>query len=487
MNMTLQVRLQLAAAAVLALLLMPVVQAATPKANAEMPITTSSREAKALFQQARDKVDNLENEAAAPLLDQAIQKDPGFAMAYAYRAFTGGGFNVLRENLDKAASLADKVSAGERLWIMARQAQADGKPARAPIDELLKLHPTDKRVAQLAGSDRGTFADGLPAALEHYRKAVALDTQFASAYNQIGYTHSRLGDYVAAENAFKSYIALRSGSPNPYDSYAELLMRMGRFDDSIAQYQKALEKDPGFTSALAGIGHNHQFKGDSARARESYQRQFDQAANLSGKTSALSWTTASYVHEGKLAEALQALERQRAFAVKEKLIPNAIGTHEQAASILGESGDLAGSAGQVELASRMLEASALPVATKDAIRLRLMLARARTLIAVHEFEAAGALIERCRTAVESSGSPGETHALESVLARWELEQGRHDKALAHFANADPENSYDIFYTALTLERKGDNAEAARLYSKVAAWNQNDLGYALVRARALARP
>jgi hypothetical protein len=29
-------------------------------------------------------------------------------------------------------------------------------------------------------------------------------------------------------------------------------------------------------------------------------------------------------------------------------------------------------------------------------------------------------------------------------------------------------------------------EAARLYSKVATWNQNDLGYAIVRARARAK-
>ncbi len=35
-------------------------------------------------------------------------------------------------------------------------------------------------------------------------------------------------------------------------------------------------------------------------------------------------------------------------------------------------------------------------------------------------------------------------------------------------------------------RKGDKAEADRLYSKVATWNQNDLGYAVVRARARAK-
>jgi tetratricopeptide (TPR) repeat protein len=73
-----------------------------------------------------------------------------------------------------------------------------------------------------------------------------------------------------------------------------------------------------------------------------------------------------------------------------------------------------------------------------------------------------------------------------VLGMLELEQGRNDQALAHFAKADPESAYDLFYTAVAQERKGDMVEAARLYAKVATWNQNDLGYAVVRARARAK-
>ena len=47
-------------------------------------------------------------------------------MAYAYRALAGGGFNVLRENMVKAVSLKDKVSPGERHWILAQEARFDG-------------------------------------------------------------------------------------------------------------------------------------------------------------------------------------------------------------------------------------------------------------------------------------------------------------------------------------------------------------------------
>jgi len=76
----------------------------------EMTITTSSDEALKLFLDGRDKLDNIETAAAAPLFDKAIEKDPNFALAYLYRSQSGGGFKIFRKNLEKAVSLADKVS-----------------------------------------------------------------------------------------------------------------------------------------------------------------------------------------------------------------------------------------------------------------------------------------------------------------------------------------------------------------------------------------
>jgi tetratricopeptide (TPR) repeat protein len=185
-------------------------------------------------------------------------------------------------------------------------------------------------------------------------------------------------------------------------------------------------------------------------------------------------------------EALKAIEHQRVFAEKEKLVPTVIGTHEQAAFILAELGDLAGSVQHIETASQLVEESALPTVTKEAARLRMMMARVRILTAVHEFDSAKVLIGKCETLVGMSKNPAEARALHGVFGMLELEQGRNDEALAHFAKADPESAYDLFYTAVAQERKGDKVEAARLYSKVAAWIQNNLGYAVVRARAQAK-
>src|SRR5689334_576704 len=105
--------------------------------NKEVPLT-GSKEAVALYIQGRDKAENLEDPGT--LFDQAIQKDPNFAMAYLLAGNTNMEF---RSNLAKAVALADKVSPGEREWILAVNEQSNGNPTawKAHLDQLLKLHP----------------------------------------------------------------------------------------------------------------------------------------------------------------------------------------------------------------------------------------------------------------------------------------------------------------------------------------------------------
>ena len=182
---------------------------------------------------------------------------------------------------------------------MAQQASADGDVPKIKehLDALLTLHPSDPHVLQFAGNLARAFDDDQ--ALQYFTRATTIDATFAAPYNQIGYIHISKGDYSAAEQALKQYVTTRPDRPNPYDSYAELLLRMGRFDESIAQYNKALEKDRLFVASLTGIGHNYVFKGDYGKARDTYSRSADLARTAPDRASAQLWTAVSYVHEGK--------------------------------------------------------------------------------------------------------------------------------------------------------------------------------------------
>ena len=448
-----------------------------------LSVTTASPEALALYQKALDYAENVESESARPLLDQAIQKDPDFAMAYALRAVTGGGFNVARENREKALSLVDKVSPGERHWIMAAQAQADGDVPKMKqhLVELLKLHPNDQHVAYFAGNATRLVDDA--EALTYFKRATTIDPKFAAPYNQIGYIQLRKGDFAAAEQALKQYIANRPDSANPYDSYAELLLRMGRYDESIAQYEKALAKSPGFSGSLIGIGHNNVFKGDYAKARQSYKRLHD-TGDVPDKASSMYWTAVSFVHEGKLAEALQALEQQQEFAIAEKLTPTAMSAHLDHAWLLSESGRASDAKAHLDKAEAMIDSAPFTDRAKANWHRQVLLARALTAAQARDFATAESAMERAKTALTPDLPTAATENYESAMGVIAVLQGKYDAALPHLKRADPEDPYAMFYQAEAMRLKGDAAGAANMYKKVATSNQNGLGYALVRSRAM---
>ena len=459
-----------------------------PAQKGEMPITTSSKEARVLFEGGRERFDNVEFDAAAPLFDQAIQKDPAFAMAYVHRAQSGGGFTVFRQNLAKAVSLIDKVSPGEQHWIRAVEAQADGNSAKQQehLEQLVTLFPSDRRVHELVGTYY-QFARADPKkALEHFTKATELDPKSAAAYNAIGYCQSALENHAAAESAFKTYISLRPSTPNPYDSYAELLMKIGKFDESITQYRKALAVDPSFIASLSGIGDNLMFKGDFVKARETYEQQFQKAPNINGRIGALNNIAASYVYEGNTAEALKALDRLRTVAEKENQTPGVIGAHNTASLILLEANRIEDASAHLDKANQVRDASSLPAPVKDGGRIVATLGRARILAAQKKPDAAAAEVAKVTPQIEQRKNPFEERFRHQTLGLLELEQGRYQQALDHLAKAGLTDPYVLYYQAVAHEKKGDSEAASKLYTRVANWNSTSLGHAIVRSRAIAK-
>ncbi len=462
------------------MMLAPSLATAQPK---QLTVTTASPEALGLYQKALDYAENVESDSARPLLDQAIEKDPNFAMAYALRATTGDGFNVARQNREKALSLADAVSPGERHWIMAAQAQADGDVPKMKqhVGELVKLHPDDRHVAYFAGNATRMVND--TEALTYFKRATTIDPKFAAPFNQIGYIQLRKGDFAGAEQALKQYIANRPDSANPYDSYAELLLRMGRYDESNVQYEKALAKSPGFAGSLMGIGHNNVFKGDYAKARESYKRLYD-TGTAPDKAASLYWTAVSFVHEGKQTEALAAFEQQREFALAEKLTPTAMNAHLDQAWLLSDSGKATEARAHIDKVAAMIGDAPFTDRQKANWRRQVLQAKALTAAQAKDFATAGSSMESAKAALTSDLPTAATENYESAMGVIDVLEGKYDAALPHLKRADPEDPYAMFYQAEAMRLSGDIGGAAKMYKKVATSNQNGLGYALVRSRAM---
>ena len=71
--------------------------------------------------------------------------------------------------------------------------------------------------------------------------------------NSVGYLLMGEGHLDLAEEVFLLNTRLGPGISNTWDSLAECQMEMGKYDEAIAHYEKALELDPDNPNAQARI------------------------------------------------------------------------------------------------------------------------------------------------------------------------------------------------------------------------------------------
>ncbi|HKI46555.1 MAG TPA: tetratricopeptide repeat protein [Balneolales bacterium] len=451
----------------------------------EIPITTSSKEARQLFIQGRDNLANVQFREAAKYFDQAIQKDPEFALAYLYRAQSGGGYNLAMSYVKKAAALVDKVSPGEKLLILTNQAGFEGDriSEKSYAEQLDKAYPNDKWAQTQIGEFHYGNGD-YKVALKHFSHALKLDANFAPPYNMIGYANSQLSDYSAAENAFKKYISLIPGDPNPYDSYAELLQKIGKYDESTAQYEKALSIDPQFISSMKGIGDNYLFKGDYSKAREYYDQEFQTATAINNKLGALFWKAVSYVHENKIPEALEGIQKERELADSHDLQISVLGTHNTAAFILCETGKP--DEGMREISDATLLISRMPVSgsMKENLSASMMLSKCFALVHAGKISEATNEAAKTEAIVRKRQDLSQIKRVNFIHGIIELKKNNNEKALSYFADADNESPLTWYYTAVAYQNNGNKSKSAELFKKISTWNVNSLDLALVRNRAI---
>ncbi|MCH7676909.1 tetratricopeptide repeat protein, partial [candidate division KSB1 bacterium] len=271
--------------------------AATSDDAAKLPITTASEKARELYLQGRDLQEKLRALDARPYFLKAVAEDPDFAIGHFSLAFTSTSTKEFFASLEKAVSLADAVSEGERWWILGAKAGTDGNPVkqRELFQKLAEKYPHDERCQNILG---GHYfgQQQYKYAIEQYEKAIKINPEFSQPYNQLGYAYRFLEKYEDSERTFKKYIEVIPDDPNPYDSYAELLLKIGKFAASIENYRKALQQDPSFTASYLGIATSYIYMNEHNNAREELQKLYNSAQNDGQRRAAHFAKTVSYVH-----------------------------------------------------------------------------------------------------------------------------------------------------------------------------------------------
>ncbi len=215
---------------------------------------TENLEAYNLYRQGRYYGDQVSEEGikkALPFFEQAIQKDPRFALAY--------------------AGLADTYVAAADAFIAPREA----------------------------------FSKAKEAAL----KAIELDDTLAEAHASLGLLHYHYDwDWAAAEKEFKSALILNPQSAWSYALYSQFLGGMGRVEEANEQGRRALELDPLSVTARWCLGWAFLSAGRSDEAIEELSKAMELDPNSAW---ARTFLGRAYLSKGMQQRAIKELETAR--------------------------------------------------------------------------------------------------------------------------------------------------------------------------------
>lgn len=136
--------------------------------------------------------------------------------------------------------------------------------ALADYNQAIALDPA----YAIALYNRGSLYDGRDdhaRAIADYDAAIRSDPNYADAYNGRCLARAEAGiDLAQALSDCNRALTLHPGDAYILDSRGLVYLRLGRYDDAIADYDTALKTDPKIASSLYGRGVAKRKKGDSA-------------------------------------------------------------------------------------------------------------------------------------------------------------------------------------------------------------------------------
>ncbi|HXE32406.1 MAG TPA: winged helix-turn-helix domain-containing protein [Verrucomicrobiae bacterium] len=214
---------------------------------------------------------------AQHLFEEAIQKDPNFALAYAgladtyvYLAFTGvlqkdPAYRSAKEALAKATQLDDTIGeAHDTLGVLSWQFDWDRDAAEREFNRAIALAPS----YSCAHEDRAIFLASVgrrSEALAEIAKIDQLDYGFSSASAE-SQTYYALRDYPALIEASKRGLLL-----DPKDSGQHYFLGVGyegtgELQKAISEYQQALQLSDGSLTPAVALAHAYSAAGKKAEA-----------------------------------------------------------------------------------------------------------------------------------------------------------------------------------------------------------------------------
>ncbi len=469
---------RLSAAAFLTVLMVAACFGEPPKAAVatSLPVTTKSKQARALYEKGFSDLLNLHSAAALAKWRNALQKDPDFALGHMLLGHFTTDPAEQRSERSKALSLKKRASRPEQLVITWLASADEGRfvPAIAAMNDVLALYPRDQRLAWLAGvwiENQQQYEHAIPL----FERALSVNPKFAGALNEVAYCYAFTKQFDKALAAMDRYIAALPGEPNPQDSYAEISRMAGQFDKALEHYRAALAIDPQFYESHLGLADTYALMGDEEAARKEYAIAIQHAYT---PTDGLNWSmqaAISYFREGDPKAADKALlhvaqqahdkhlavleaKSYRMMALYQKKPKNALQLLAKANRALADHGTSATARDEEE--AEILRATVLRATDGG------------------DSKAASAALERLQQLAKRSQDGIVQLSWQSATGAILLSQGKYEEAISHLSE-DQTNPLSLRLLEIAYRKSGAADDARRVAASLSTLNLPTIEAAVV--------
>lgn len=252
----------------------------------EPKLSTSSPEALKWYKEGKSLSDKFYYREAEDAISKAIAADSLFAMAWVQRAVISfpNDENAAKVSIARALKLSATASPSEQLLARMWQKRINFANAEAETfaDSIMRRYPTVLE-AYLVRGQLYELSKNSDAAIKMYARAVQLDSTYAPCVMSLGYAYSSLGEFDRAFAYMERYIRLLPKDADPRASYADILLRAGRYELALGQYRASLDLKPDYWYSYQKIGEVYAILGRLTAAEEQYRKAL-QLLPQSGRT-----------------------------------------------------------------------------------------------------------------------------------------------------------------------------------------------------------
>jgi tetratricopeptide (TPR) repeat protein len=280
--------------------------------------TTSSLEALKAFSVARNVHFTINYASALHLYDRAIEIDPKFALAYAYRGHVFGELgesDYAAENITKAWQLRDRASTREQLFIDASyQLRVTGNMDKLQqvCEALERSYPRDPNSYAFRAAQVYQIRGEYEKAAEEARRSIAVDPGIPFVYDLLAFSYENLDKLDDAEKSVQLALDRKLDIPDFLERRYKIAFL--RNDQAGMDREVALGRGKSQAEDMLSLQEalTAAYSGHLRQARTLAQRAVDLARKSSQRERAALYQTDAALREAFFGNAVAARQNARA-------------------------------------------------------------------------------------------------------------------------------------------------------------------------------